>query len=59
VIRLSRPKNSESQAASGSRNASKGVCNKNNNHKRLLHWRDVQDGNLDCDACDGQYVVRR
>ena len=58
VFRLAKPKNSEAQARAGSQNAKNGVCNANPNHKRLLHWRDIQDGNLDCEACSGKYVVR-
>mgnify|MGYP000949875225 CR=1 FL=1 len=57
---MAQPKNSESQAKMGSRNPANGVCDKNSSHKRLLHWRDVEQGNLDCTApgCNGHYRKR-
>ena len=57
---MAKPKNSEAQARMGSRSPSNGVCSRSSSHKRLLHWRDVQEGNLDCEApgCTGKYAAR-
>lgn len=57
VIRVTKPLNSEAQARMAATNPSWGRCNKQHNHRRLLHPSDITQGNLDCAApgCSGQY----
>jgi len=57
---LAQPKNTETQAQMATQNPSWGTCDKGNcRKKRLLHWNDINKGNLDCEAegCKGHYVV--